>query len=302
MTRVGFDRAPKASSFQEQVNVSAGWLSKTKNNLFRNPKTETTSAFYVTKQANKPFEKEALDRKREGALTQIRWSDKIFTGDTVGTTARLSYDVRKKDIEATKSQRMNRFRSFDHKTVTDRLYPQKTIKEDDPNTLENKVDLGRVRDARRALRRRYAARNNIDAIFEKYDIGGKGFIDAYDLSRQAKQVGLGITADEAQVLIQSAKLEENKDVKLSMEEYANLIFNQEDTLRVNLSELTPSHLLPAPETRETVRSLNAPTELSLPPEAKSLHDDNYIVLDQKKVPQNVIENIEKRLVRMNRRL
>ena len=81
------------------------------------------------------------------------------------------------------------------------------------------------------------------------------------------------------MLIQSAKIDENKDGKLTMEEYANLIFNQEDTLKVNLAELKPSHLMPPPETRETVRSLNAPTEASAIPEPKSLHDDDYIVLD-----------------------
>ena len=305
MTRTGFNRADKATSFKEQVAVSGGWLNtRYKNSMFRNPRFETTSAFYVTKQnQNKPFQKQDINHGREGHLNSIRWSDKVFTGDTVNTTARVSYDVRKRDVEEShKRAKSHRQRTFDHKTVTDRLFPQKVIKENDPNTLEDKVDLGRVRDARRALRRRYAARNNIDAIFEKYDAGAKGFIDAHDLARQAKQIGLGISTDEAQVLIQSAKLEDQKDVKLNMEEYANLIFNQEDTLKVNLKELKPSHLLPAPETRDTIRSFNAPTEASMIPEPKSLHDDDYIILDQKKVPQNVIENIEKRLVRMNRRL
>ena len=184
MTRVGFDRSAKATSFKEQVAVSGGWLNtRYKNSMFRNPKYETTSAFYVTKPGQKPWKKQDMENPREGALTQIRWSDKIFTGDTVNTTARLSYDVRQKDVEASQKSKSQRHRTFDHKTVTDRLFPQKTIKEDDPNTLENKVDLGRVRDARRALRRRYAARNNIDAIFEKYDYGAKGFIDAHDLAR-----------------------------------------------------------------------------------------------------------------------
>ena len=94
-----------------------------------------------------------------------------------------------------------RERTFDHRTVTERLFPQKTIKVNDPTNLEDKVDLTRVRDARRALRRRYSARNNIDAIFDKYDNGKKGFIDAHDISRQAKHLGLGISKDECQVLI-----------------------------------------------------------------------------------------------------
>jgi hypothetical protein len=37
-------------------------------------------------------------------------------------------------------------------------------------------------------------------------------------------------------------------------------------------------------------------------EPKSMHEDDFIVLDSKKVPQNVIEKIEKRTIRMNRKL
>jgi hypothetical protein len=35
---------------------------------------------------------------------------------------------------------------------------------------------------------------------------------------------------------------------------------------------------------------------------RSIFDDDYIVLDQKKVPQNVIEQIENRMIKINRRL
>jgi hypothetical protein len=37
-------------------------------------------------------------------------------------------------------------------------------------------------------------------------------------------------------------------------------------------------------------------------EPKSIFDDDYIVLDQKKVPQNMIEQIENRMIKVNRRL
>jgi hypothetical protein len=37
-------------------------------------------------------------------------------------------------------------------------------------------------------------------------------------------------------------------------------------------------------------------------EPRSIFDDDYIVLDQKKVPQNMIEQIETRMVKVNRRL
>lgn len=52
---------------------------------------------------------------------------------------------------------------------------------DNRDTLENKVDLIRVRDARKALRRNYVDRNTIDKIFKKYDNGCKGYIDVFDI-------------------------------------------------------------------------------------------------------------------------
>ena len=48
-------------------------------------------------------------------------------------------------------------------------------------SLEDNIDMERIKAARKALRRKYAARNTIDKIFQKYDAGQKGFIDAQDL-------------------------------------------------------------------------------------------------------------------------
>ena len=86
--------------------------------------------------------------------------------------------------------------------VATRLFPKLT----DPNkpfegSLHNKVDLLRIKDARKAFRRKYADRNTIEKIFERYDKGTKGYIDAKDITKQANAIGLGITLDEAQVLI-----------------------------------------------------------------------------------------------------
>lgn len=62
----------------------------------------------------------------------------------------------------------------------------------------------RVKDIRKAFRRRYASRTNIQKIFEEYDHQGKGYINAYDLIKQAERLGLGVSINEAQTLIQSA--------------------------------------------------------------------------------------------------
>ena len=35
---------------------------------------------------------------------------------------------------------------------------------------------------------------------------------------------------------------------------------------------------------------------------KTIYEDDYVVLDQKQVPQNIIESIEQKTIRMNRRI
>ena len=46
------------------------------------------------------------------------------------------------------------------------------------STLEESVDLAQIRDIRRALRRKYASRSNIERIFAQWDSDGKGSITA----------------------------------------------------------------------------------------------------------------------------
>ena len=51
------------------------------------------------------------------------------------------------------------------------------------NNLIGKIDEFRVKDARKAFRRRYASRTNLDKIFSQYDAENKGFVTAHDLHK-----------------------------------------------------------------------------------------------------------------------
>lgn len=63
--------------------------------------------------------------------------------------------------------------------------------------LQGQIDLERVRYAKRAFRRRYASRTNLDKLFGQYDKDNKGFVDARDLHEQAGKIGMGLSLDEA---------------------------------------------------------------------------------------------------------
>lgn len=93
----------------------------------------------------------------------------------------MCFGARKRDFEQNKEMIGGRLRSQDHPIINQRLFTKKPVIIDNKDNLEDKVDLVRVRDARKALRRKYIDRNTIDKIFQKYDIGSKGYIDVFDL-------------------------------------------------------------------------------------------------------------------------
>lgn len=64
-------------------------------------------------------------------------------------------------------------------------------------TLEGKVDLAKVKDIRRALRRRYATRSNFQKIFSQWDAEGKGWISTDDVHKMMNKMGLKVNQDEA---------------------------------------------------------------------------------------------------------
>ena len=85
------------------------------------------------------------------------------------------------------------------------------------------VSLIRVKDARDALRKKFAGRMSIDKVFDQQDASKTGHLTPEDLCMLAKKVGLGVTLNEAQVLIQSAKEEKGSDVKINKEELSQLL-------------------------------------------------------------------------------
>lgn len=64
-------------------------------------------------------------------------------------------------------------------------------------TLEGKVDLTKVKDIRRALRRRYATRSNFQKIFTQWDKEGKGHLGVEDIHSMMNKMGLKVNLDEA---------------------------------------------------------------------------------------------------------
>lgn len=103
------------------------------------------------------------------------------------------------------------------------------------NTLSGKINLLKIRDIRRAIRRRYATRKNPQKIFQTWDHKKQGILDSEDLARMINKLGININQDEAHVLLTSA--DENSDGGLDLKEFHNLIFDSNDALNVDLSKI-----------------------------------------------------------------
>ena len=107
--------------------------------------------------------------------------------------------------------------------------------EDNNETLEGKVNLEKVREIRRAIRRRYANRKNFRKIFNMWDEDSIGVLSIKNVYNMVQKLGININFDEARVLVSSA--DRNKSNDLSLDEFLDLIFNDNDALNVNLTKL-----------------------------------------------------------------
>lgn len=97
------------------------------------------------------------------------------------------------------------------------------------------VDIEKVREIRRAIRRRYANRRNFQKIFSQWDEEGKGAISVRNVYAMIKKFGLNLNHDEAKVLVASADKDFSGD--LALDEFMDLIFNDADALNVSMKSL-----------------------------------------------------------------
>jgi len=169
MGKTQFKRMGPDANEIEHLRMTSGRATMPKPN----PRTETGLEFYKTK--NKRLKQPVqIGKKKEQELEEEKWTDKIFTGDNPKLTAFLSGEARDRDSyyntdvkkRRTLSQEQDghggRKKADIHADVDQetQLVPLKN-----KDTLEGKIDLNKVRDIRRALRRRYATRTNFQKIF-----------------------------------------------------------------------------------------------------------------------------------------
>ena len=137
-------------------------------------------------------------------------------------------------------------------------------------TLEGQVDLVKVADIRRTLRRRYANRQNIRQIFNQWDTQGLGVLRVEDVHSMVNRLGIPINHNEARVLVASTN--PTSEV-LGMEEFIQLVYEDSDRMNVDLTAL---------KTHEQAEAAVASTKvLALNEKVRRLQDQLKVVVKER---------------------
>lgn len=239
------------------------------------PRRETTEQFYVAngKRLKAPT---ASVRKRTTQLEADKWNDNVFTGDTANFQADLTGKARKRVLkfeqsqagkhkiaglsgtEITKTQRDKSknqvesdqrpksdvqvirgttFSKIDANAAADQ--ETQLVRLDHRKTLEGKVNLKKVRDIRRAIRRRYANRKHASKLFQAWDRKHNRKIDEEDIMEMVNKIGIRINKNEAKVLLTSADID--GDGHLNIEEFIGLIHSDNEALDLDLRKITEAN-------------------------------------------------------------
>ena len=195
---------------------------------------KTQQEFYKTSK-KKPKPQATLQEHRHSALE----GHNFFTGGDNEPylhnahekvkSLELATEQRQKTKEA---QRNQTTKEVEHKKATQET---QLVHMAQKETLEGKVNLAKVADVRRAIRRRYANRTDFRKIFNQWDENSLGVLSATEVHRMMNLLGISVNLNEARVLVASA--DKNNSGVLDMGEFMNLIFDESDKLNVDLSKL-----------------------------------------------------------------
>lgn len=274
MGKSQYKRLHSVADPKEQVKITSGW--KTMSNITTTPtpllnpaKMDLTADFYQSK--GKKFKQPAqIGKRRETELEQPYWTDKVFTGDNPKATAMLAGQVRERNetyggskrkmaatsggksdksseqrkVALTSAERKSGMDSSQLKRRQDQMadadHETQLVHLKNSVTNEGKIDLAKVQDIIRALRRRYQTRSNINHIFKDWDKSGKGFLSSDDIQTMLEKMGLKVNNDEAKMML--VAIDENGDNQVSLNEFLDLVFTHNDALSgLDLSKAQTLH-------------------------------------------------------------
>lgn len=103
---------------------------------------------------------------------------------------------------------------------------------DSRRTVASVIDIKSLRDIRKAIRRKYASRSNIERIFNQWDKDQKGYITIQDIFYAMNKLGIKTTLNEAKALHATAKQLDN-DPNLTLPEFQSMLFSGDETVNLD---------------------------------------------------------------------
>lgn len=208
-----------------------------------NPKFHKTCEFYKKKNLTVNQRTFFTDDKVANLDETLIGKEK-FTGDSMMIS--VNTKLKHKDKNLSTGDRIRRLAAQENlskgKTTLNKIANQETqlVKIDAKETLEGKVDLGKIQEIKLALRRRYGNRKNLRKIFKTWDISSNGYVNIFDCKNMINKLAIPINFNETRVLIASAS--NNSDV-MTIEDFTNMIYNDNQTNNIDLTKLKCTFLV-----------------------------------------------------------
>lgn len=201
-----------------------------------NPKYYNTIQFYKSKNITL-YSKTLTETERAAHLDETEKGKDPFTGDSMMISFNTKLKHKDKNLSIKDKKRKHKIKEniSREKNLKNKEAIQETqiVKIDAKNTLEDKVDLKKIKEIRLALRRRYANRTHIRKLYKNWDSSCNGYINLYDAHSMINKLGIPINYNETRALISSASDEE----VLRLDDFVNLIHNDNPALNINLKKL-----------------------------------------------------------------
>ncbi len=200
------------------------------------------ACLYYKKNNIKPNIVQEFRRERVAELDESEIGKDKYIGDSMMISDINRYRLEKKNKKSNINEKKERKQEYISKIEKPKLIKSKDttregqlVKIDVKETLDNKIDLKKIQEIRLALRRRYANRTDFRKIFKEWDLNAIGEITVYSAHDMINRLCIPINYNETRALIASSNSRGTET--LNLEEFIQLIFSDNEALKVDLNKL-----------------------------------------------------------------
>ena len=159
-----------------------------------------------------------------------------------------------------------------------------------PHTMDNIINIKKIKEVRQALRRRYGNRRNINKIFQQWARTFPNKITVYDAYKMINSLSIPINYNETKAFIASGSNFGNE--YLNIEEFSNLIFSESENFDIGPYKISSEKNLF--DEKEESNLINKITENN-----KDITDDKNIAILKDFISQRII-TLNKNMKELNK--